>query len=176
MEKTGLEALAEKVGRLAEVNMRMNAILADVLKRSMAPVITLNAVPARVSVDPAEVMMACNSCDTIDPFTQENEMGYCRECWAEVRGGFEPLRENQKTEPNRITLFRTKAGWQAKHTDPAVKELFGADTIPTAFTAQAVKSIVVKEIKAWNPGAIVEAIGPENPWDDETLFPRGSKP
>lgn len=36
-----------------------------------------------------------------------------------------------------ITLFRTAQGWMSKHSDPQVRELFGTDTIPTAFTEKA---------------------------------------
>jgi hypothetical protein len=51
-----------------------------------------------------------------------------------------------------ITLYRTPDGWMARHSDPTVKELFGTDTLPTAFTAAASAETVIAEISRLNQG------------------------
>ena len=60
-----------------------------------------------------------------------------------------------------IKLYRGNAGWQAVWSDPQVKELFGTDTIPTAYTKTMPKSEVLRRVRALNPGCIVEAWGQE---------------
>ena len=50
-----------------------------------------------------------------------------------------------------IKLFKTAEGWMATFSDPEVKKLFGSDTIPTGFTAQADWKTVLKEISKLNP-------------------------
>ena len=62
----------------------------------------------------------------------------------------------------KITLYRNNDGWMAIHSDPEVKQLFGTDTIPTAYTKKATKSMVLKKIQELNPGHIVTAWGNEN--------------
>lgn len=57
----------------------------------------------------------------------------------------------------KITLRKTNTGWMATfHGDAEMLELFGTDTIPTAFTAQAPAGMVLKEIAALNPGYEIE--------------------
>ena len=51
-----------------------------------------------------------------------------------------------------ITLYRGTESWMATSTDPKVKRLFGTDTLPVAFTAQADQSTVLREIQRLNPG------------------------
>ena len=48
--------------------------------------------------------------------------------------------------------------WFAKSDDPKVLELFGTDTLPTAFTGLATAKTVLKEIRALNPGANVRLL------------------
>lgn len=50
-----------------------------------------------------------------------------------------------------ITLYRTPDGWMARHSDPTIRELFGTDTLPTAFTAAASTETVLIEITRRNP-------------------------
>lgn len=53
-----------------------------------------------------------------------------------------------------IELFRAPSGWMARHTgeDRAlVVDLFGTDTLPTAFTAYADADVVVESITLLNP-------------------------
>jgi len=55
-----------------------------------------------------------------------------------------------------IRLYRLATGWVATFSDPTVKQLFGTDTLPTAFTAQASVDVVRTEIQRRNPGADVQ--------------------
>jgi hypothetical protein len=55
-----------------------------------------------------------------------------------------------------ITLYRTSQGWMSRTTEPEVRELFGTDTLPTAFTAQAAPATVLARIQALNPDCHVE--------------------
>ncbi len=50
-----------------------------------------------------------------------------------------------------ITLYRTPRGWMSRTTDPKVRELFGTDTLPTAYTVQANEATVLGAIQALNP-------------------------
>lgn len=88
MGKQGWEGIAEKVEKMADGLMNMNAILGDAIRNSSKVAMTANAVMVRVSGDGAASMLCCNACDAIDPFTQENDMGYCRSCYAEVQEAF----------------------------------------------------------------------------------------
>ena len=59
---------------------------------------------------------------------------------------------------NQIKLFNSPTGWMAWHSGPLgkeVKELFGTDTIPTCFTAQADPLMVKEAIVRLNPGVSV---------------------
>jgi hypothetical protein len=61
-------------------------------------------------------------------------------------------------EPGLITLIRTSTGWSAKFSGEAaasVREAFGTDTIPTAFTAEAPAKAVEKELRAMWPKCVV---------------------
>ena len=52
----------------------------------------------------------------------------------------------------RITVWSDGADWQATfHDDEEVKRLFGTDTLPTAFTAQADGYRVQREVQRLNP-------------------------
>ena len=53
-----------------------------------------------------------------------------------------------------ITLKNTENGWVS--IDKAHIDLFGTDTIPTAFTKEATEDFVVKQIAALNPNAVVQ--------------------
>ena len=53
----------------------------------------------------------------------------------------------------RITLTRTEKGWMVTfHADAEVMELFGTDTLPTSYTAEAPALTVLNAIRALNPG------------------------
>ena len=52
---------------------------------------------------------------------------------------------------HQITIWKTRAGWLAKFTDPQVRELFGTDTIPTAYTEHAGLDYVLPRITQQNP-------------------------
>jgi len=52
--------------------------------------------------------------------------------------------------PRLIELRKERTGWVARST--MFCALFGTDTIPTAFTAQATAERVVREIQHRNPG------------------------
>lgn len=54
-----------------------------------------------------------------------------------------------------ITLYRAAGAWLARHSDPLIAELFGSDTIPTAYTAEAEAGSVYSEIARRNPGVKV---------------------
>lgn len=51
----------------------------------------------------------------------------------------------------KITLFKQNGSWMARSTNPRVKELFGTDTIPTAFTDAAPHAEVIARIRELNP-------------------------
>lgn len=57
---------------------------------------------------------------------------------------------------NRIRLYQTKDGWLAVFDDPKIKARWGTDTLPTAFTARAVASVVLAEIERLNPESDVQ--------------------
>jgi len=50
-----------------------------------------------------------------------------------------------------ITLYREANTWMAEHSDPKVQELFGTDTIPTAYGATCGLSFVVRQLTLLNP-------------------------
>lgn len=54
-----------------------------------------------------------------------------------------------------IQLFKTSEGWMSRSDDPLVVEVFGTDTLPTAFTAEAPAAVVLAEIQKLNPQAQV---------------------
>lgn len=54
-----------------------------------------------------------------------------------------------------ITLYRAGGSWMARHSDPQVADLFGTDTIPTAYPADAQAGKVYSEIARRNPGVKV---------------------
>ena len=57
-----------------------------------------------------------------------------------------------------IKLYKLGDSWMAQSSDPKIKELFGTDTIPTAFTARADGQYVLGEIKRLNPKATVKLL------------------
>lgn len=63
--------------------------------------------------------------------------------------------------PNKITLVKAPTGWQAIFTGPHAQEivaLFGTNSIPTPFTADALPEMVRREIQAKNLNVIVEVL------------------
>lgn len=54
-----------------------------------------------------------------------------------------------------IWLYRTQQGWMAKHNDPSIVDLFGTDTLPTAFTMHADEGEVLATIRDLNPKCCV---------------------
>ncbi len=54
-----------------------------------------------------------------------------------------------------IKLTLLPQGWFATFSDSTTRELFGTDTIPTAFTANAPASQVQRAIQAINPNCVV---------------------
>lgn len=60
----------------------------------------------------------------------------------------------------RIELFRGKFSWMARSNDPKVVEMFGTDTIPTAFTPEANATKVRHAIERLNPDAEVVVLLP----------------
>ena len=62
-----------------------------------------------------------------------------------------------------IKLWRNGQGWMATDSDPTVRELFGTDTLPCAFTAHAEAELVRTRIQALNPDkrvVVLECIVP----------------
>ena len=60
---------------------------------------------------------------------------------------------------NKATLYRTAQGWMMRHSGPwaaEVRALFGMDTLPTPFTAQAGAATVLAEIQRLNPEAFIK--------------------
>jgi len=67
---------------------------------------------------------------------------------------------------NRIKLYRTADGWVCRFMGPhagRVRRLFGSDTIPSAFTADARAGRVLAKIRELNPGYEVEIA--ESSWE-----------
>lgn len=50
-----------------------------------------------------------------------------------------------------IELFCHNGNWMAKHSDHAIKELFGTDTLPTAFISLVPHETVLGIIRELNP-------------------------
>lgn len=61
----------------------------------------------------------------------------------------------------RIELYRGKFSWLARSNDPQVLELFGTDTLPTAFTPEASATMVQRAIARLNPEAEVFVVEDE---------------
>ena len=57
-----------------------------------------------------------------------------------------------------IKLYKLGDSWMAQSNDPKIKELFGTDTIPTAYTARADGRYVLGEIQRLNPKATVRLL------------------
>ena len=57
-----------------------------------------------------------------------------------------------------IKLYHTPAGWMTLHSDPAVKQAFGTDVLPTAYTANAPQERVLQSIRDLNPGICVSVL------------------
>jgi hypothetical protein len=60
---------------------------------------------------------------------------------------------------NTIRLYCTETGWMARYRGAGaslIRELFGTDTLPTAFTRQASWQEVKATIEHLNPGCRVE--------------------
>ena len=53
--------------------------------------------------------------------------------------------------PHTIKLYKTEREFVAVFSDPQVSELFGTDTLPTAFTAAADPAEVLASIRGLNP-------------------------
>lgn len=54
-----------------------------------------------------------------------------------------------------ITLFKASGAWMAQSNDPQILDLFGTDTIATAFIDRASADVVKREISRLNPNANV---------------------
>jgi hypothetical protein len=64
--------------------------------------------------------------------------------------------EDIMTSIPEIRLHKHEHGWMAQFVgDQKIMEAFGADTIPTAFTAQANPLTVLREIQRLNPSHLV---------------------
>ena len=50
-----------------------------------------------------------------------------------------------------ITIRRTATGYTAQFSDPVVIELFGSDTLHTAYTPKAIPATVLSELSHRNP-------------------------
>ena len=57
-----------------------------------------------------------------------------------------------------IKLSQQNGSWVAQHSNPQVKELFGSDTIPTAFRDTAPADTVRARIQELNPEEIVAIV------------------
>jgi len=51
----------------------------------------------------------------------------------------------------KVKLINSQQGWLARFEDPKVIELFGTDTLPTAYTEQASPMMVLEGIQKKNP-------------------------
>jgi len=54
-----------------------------------------------------------------------------------------------------IKLFKKNEIWMARFSKPEIRELFGTDTLPTAFTSHISVNTVLTEIERLNPDAVV---------------------
>ena len=50
-----------------------------------------------------------------------------------------------------VKLYIANGTWMAQHSDPMIAELFGSDTIPTAFTAQMSGADVIERVSTKMP-------------------------
>jgi hypothetical protein len=65
--------------------------------------------------------------------------------------------ERRKKMDRRIKVWWSSNGWLADFVgDEEIQELFGTTLIPTAFTAQSRKEIVIQSLKELNPGYQVD--------------------
>lgn len=65
-----------------------------------------------------------------------------------------------------MKLFKNDTGWMVQDDNPQVRELFGTDVIPTAFTSQAEPGRVLATIQALNPGVQVVLLEQVVPYGD----------
>lgn len=64
-----------------------------------------------------------------------------------------------------VTLIHSPSVWLAKHSDPAIAELFGTDTLPTVFHGSAEPETVLEHMKAHAPDCRVSLSVPvETVW------------
>lgn len=59
---------------------------------------------------------------------------------------------------NIITVYRDRDNWVARHSDPEISELFGTDTLPTAFMTTVPARDVFDEIRKLNPSSEVRVL------------------
>jgi hypothetical protein len=62
-----------------------------------------------------------------------------------------------------ITLYRTESGWVARDNDPAVRRLFGTDTLPTPFPPSVPAETVRNQVARLNPDTVVRLSGGFDP-------------
>lgn len=70
--------------------------------------------------------------------------------------GFKFQQHRCATPQETIQLYLRDNVWLAKSDDPKVIQLFGTDTVPTPYTAQAKPDDVLRDITQRNPKAIVK--------------------
>jgi len=61
-------------------------------------------------------------------------------------------------DKERIVLYRGPDAWYARTDSERTMELFGTDTLPTAWLPEATPAEVRRDIERLNPGAIVIVI------------------
>lgn len=57
--------------------------------------------------------------------------------------------------PATLMVFVTACSYMVRHDDPQVKDLFGTDTLPSAFGAGMPKEAVFAALRTLNPDAII---------------------
>ena len=56
----------------------------------------------------------------------------------------------QNNTAHTIELFISNGSWMARHSDPAIAELFGTNVLPTCFTDKADPESVLLEVQSRN--------------------------
>lgn len=59
-----------------------------------------------------------------------------------------------------LQIFKNQTSWLVKDNDPKVKELFGTDTIPTAFTNNTSFLEVQTRLQELNPDVLIKEYRP----------------
>lgn len=106
--------------------------------------------------------LACNACDALDDFVEENSAGYCQGCWKECQDNNERdgINPNFKKENQAMKTTHTETPWRVGEgrtnlNGDAMKTIKGADGIIFAFVSD--ENLITNPRQEANAAFIVTA-------------------